>query len=98
MSTVDTLAQRIRQAREEAHLSQEELGSAVGVSDKSISAYEKGRAAPPFDKLKKIATATNYPLNYFGDENVDQAIIAAKLESIEKQFEEVKKILQKSTG
>lgn len=96
MKTVD-IAKRIRQAREEAHLSQEELAQAVGVSDKSISAYEKSRSIPPVNKLKKIAESTHHPLNYFTDENIDEATIAAKLESIEKQLLEVKKLLQKST-
>lgn len=95
MKTVD-IAKRIRQAREEAHLSQEELAQAVGVSDKSISGYEKGRATPPVNKLKKIAQSTNHPLNYFTDENIDQAAIESKLESIDKQLKEIKKLLQKS--
>lgn len=95
MKTVD-IAKRIRQAREEAHLSQEELAEAVGVSDKSISAYEKGRANPPLNKLKMIAQSTSHSLHYFTDENIDQATLASKLESIEKQFQEVKKLLKKS--
>lgn len=96
MSGVD-IAKRIRQARVEAHLSQEQLAQAVGVSDKSISAYEKGRSTPPVNKLKKIAQSTNHPIGYFSDEDVPEAVIAAKLSSIEKQLEEVKKLLQKST-
>ena len=41
------LAKRIRNARENAHLSQQALGKGIGVSDKSISAFEKGRSQPP---------------------------------------------------
>ena len=48
------LAIRIREARRNAHLSQDELGKYIGVSDKSVSAYEQGRSMPPINKLKKI--------------------------------------------
>ena len=53
--SLSELAQRIRAARRNARLSQDELGKSIGLSDKSISAYEQGRSMPPLDKLKKIA-------------------------------------------
>jgi len=90
------LAQRIRSARENAHLSQQELGSGIGVSDKSISAYEKGRSQPPLENLRKIADATRHPLTYFTQEDNTETAIEAKLLSIERELAEVKRLLKKA--
>lgn len=91
------LAKRIRQAREEAHISQLELGKAVGVSDKSISSYEKGRSMPPFNKLKKIAQATEQQLDYFSGDQQTKASIVSKLSKVEKELAEIKKLLKKTS-
>ena len=93
---LDEISIRIRKARREAHLSQLELGNGIGVSDKSISAYEQGRSIPPFEKLKKIADVTRHPLAYFTEDNVNETTIAAKLQSIERELQEVKSLLKKS--
>jgi len=90
------LAQRIRTARENARLSQHELGKGIGLSDKSISAYEKGRSQPPLENLRKIADATYHPLTYFTQEDNDDAAIATKLLSIERELAEVKRLLKKA--
>ena len=87
------LANRIREARRRAHLSQDDLGKYIGVSDKSISAYEQGRSTPPIQKLKKIAEFTRYPLSYFTQEDNIDAMLANKLASIERELHEVKKLL-----
>ena len=91
-----SLAHRIRTARENAHLSQQSLGVAIGVSDKSISAYEKGRSQPPLENLRKIADATDHPLTYFTQEDNADSAIAAKLQSIERELAEVKRLLKKA--
>lgn len=88
------LAQRIRIARRNAHLSQSELGKSLGLSDKSISAYEQGRSTPPLDKLKKIAHLTSYPFAYFTQEDAGDLTLAAKLHSIERELAEVKRLLK----
>jgi transcriptional regulator with XRE-family HTH domain len=89
------LATRIRTARKNAHLSQLDLGEGIGVSDKSISAYEQGRSIPPIEKLKKIATLTSHPFAFFTEENIDETTITAKLLTIERELAEVKKLLKK---
>lgn len=88
------LADRIRIARQEARLSQDALGRGIGLSDKSISSYEKGRSIPPLAKLKQIAEQTGRPISYFTQENINEATITAKLLSIERELEEVKKLLR----
>ena len=89
------LAARIREAREASHISQSELGKAIGVSDKSISAYEKTRSTPPLEKLKKIALKTNKPLLFFTGDKTDRMDILTKLHLIEQEFNEIKELLAK---
>jgi len=50
------LGLRIRQAREEANLTQEALGTAAGVTRNMIGKYEAGAAVPSVDKLGRIAS------------------------------------------
>jgi transcriptional regulator with XRE-family HTH domain len=90
------LARRIRQARENARLSQNALANGIGVSDKSISAYEQGRSTPPFSKLKKIAQQTNHPMSFFTEENNQDADIEQKLTAIERELAEVRRLLKKA--
>lgn len=92
---VSELAKRIKSARVAARLSQAELAEGVGVSDKSVSAYEQGRSTPPFEKLKKIAGVTNHPLAFFTEDDNEEASISGKLASIERELTEVKELLKK---
>lgn len=93
--TKDDLAIRIKTARKEARLSQQALANGIGLSDKSISAYEQGRSAPPFSKLKQIAQITDHPLSYFTDAFTDHDTIESTVLSIERELQEVKKLLKK---
>lgn len=91
---VSYLADRIRAARQRASLSQDELGKILGISDKTISAYEVGRAVPPLPKLIKIADVTHHPISYFSDESPGLRIeIEDRLQVIEKLLGEVKNLL-----
>ena len=92
--TLSELAKRISTARASAHLSQQELGTSIGVSDKSISAYEKGRSQPPLKNLQRIADATHYPLTYFTQSENGDSDIAIKLHAIERELAEVKRLLK----
>lgn len=90
-----SLAKRIREARKNARLSQAKLAESIGVSDKSVSSYEKGRSIPPLGKLKKIAESTHHPIQYFTEEITDDIAIERKLQVIESEIEEIKKLLKK---
>ena len=58
-------AKRIRDARAEKGYSQRALALRVGLSDKSISAYEKGHVYPPVANLILIAKVLERPISYF---------------------------------
>ncbi len=89
------IARRIRDARRAARLSQAELGLAVGLSDKAISAYEKGRSTPPVDKLQKIAESTRQPIAYFTDTQLSDVEIMQKIMNLEHELNELKQMFAK---
>lgn len=89
------LGARIREARNNAGLSQQQLASAVGVSDKTISAYEVGRVDPPLEALDNISQATAHPIGFFlgGQEsNIEAKLekIASELQAIRRSFQDTK--------
>lgn len=87
------LGNKIREARKIKRVTQEELATAVGVSDKSISAYESGRIDPPLAILERIAQTTDHTVQYFLEESTESTILA-KLTEIQRLFEEIKAALK----
>ena len=61
---------RLRAARARREMTIKGLAERVGLTARTISAYENGHAeSPPEETVKKIATALSYPLQFFfGDE------------------------------
>lgn len=88
------LGQKIKQVRKVRGITQDDLAKAIGVSDKSISAYESDRISPPIKVLEKIAKKTDLSVGYFLENN-DSSEILAKLKSVEKLFEEIRNLLKK---
>jgi len=90
------LFDRIKKARLIAGLSQKDLAKKLGVSDKTISAYEMKRAIPPVLTLQKIAEATKQPVEYFFKQEepneFNQQTIERKLDII---IDELRKISKK---
>lgn len=56
---------KVRKAREDAGLTQEQLAEQCGVTVNSVGHYEGGRAVPKVDTLERIAAATGKPLAWF---------------------------------
>lgn len=59
------LGERIRQARIEVGLSQEDLAEKVGSSQDALSNYERGTRKISLDGLVAIAKCVNKPMNFF---------------------------------
>ena len=95
MNEVFVLGKIISRARKLAKLSQKDLANKLSVSDKTISAYESGRAIPPVPTLKRIAEATNQPIDIFfqNDEKSATNILNLKLDTILSEIEKIKKHL-----
>ena len=92
------LGTKIKQARKKAGLSQKELAKGLYVSDKTISAYEVGRAKPNFEQMQQLSSVLQQPISFFdsaykaSEENTD---LRVKLDDIEKQLAEIKRELYK---
>lgn len=66
-----TIGERVRLARLNKKMSQQELSDKSGVAYKSLSRYELGTTIPPADALKAIADALGVSADaLLNDENV----------------------------
>jgi transcriptional regulator with XRE-family HTH domain len=61
------IKEKIKQAIKEAGLTQSELGKKLNITHPLVNNWITGRRNPSLKSLKKIAKATNKPLNYFFD-------------------------------
>ena len=73
------LSEKISDARYTLGISQTELGEKVGVSLRSILAYEKGESTPRKNIILKLAKGLGVSVKYLTDENCENP-----LEDIEK--------------
>ncbi len=64
-------ADKVKTARETIGLSQAALATAVGVSQRSITAYETGTAKPRGVTARKLARVLQVSLDYLLNEEVD---------------------------
>ncbi|KXK25985.1 MAG: HTH-type transcriptional regulator Xre [candidate division WS6 bacterium OLB20] len=89
-----TFSDRIKAAREEAKLSQLQVGVALGVSDKTISGYESGRISPPIDKLQKLADLFKKPITYFLGTDPKDYRISSRLRAVEIMLRDIRRELR----
>ncbi len=87
------LGKRIKIAREEARMSQLQVGVALAVSDKTISGYESGRIAPPIDKLIHLADLFKKPIAFFLGADPRDYKVASRLRAVEVALRDVRKQL-----
>lgn len=83
-STINALpivAQRLREARVRAGISQKNLGIAVGIDEFSASArvnqYERGKHTPDYSMVEKFAQTLDVPTEFFyaRDERMAEALL-----------------------
>ena len=71
------LAHRLKQARLKSSLSQEKLGKIAGIDPMSSSArmnqYERGKHAPDYQLMCKVAEILNMPVSWFYTEDEELA-------------------------
>jgi transcriptional regulator with XRE-family HTH domain len=61
------IAEKIKEARSQAGLSQRQLAEAVGVTVRAVRFWEAGQREPHWSLIVRIARATGQPLVYFTD-------------------------------
>lgn len=88
------LGKRIKVAREEARMSQLQVGVSLGVTDKTISGYESGRIAPPIDKLLQLADLFKKPITYFLGSDPREYRVSSRLRAVEVALRDIRKQLQ----
>lgn len=95
-----SLFENIKKARIASGLSQKDLAYKLGVSDKTISAYETGRAIPPTPTLSKIAKITNIQVSDILGESNDSNNnkVLEKLDHLEERLSHIEKVLIKLIG
>lgn len=79
------VARRLREAREEAGLSQKQLGIAAGIDQFSasprINQYEQGKHQPDFGTVKRLAAVLKVPPPFFYTEDDKLAEIIQTFQS-----------------
>jgi Zn-dependent peptidase ImmA (M78 family)/DNA-binding XRE family transcriptional regulator len=65
VNTAAEVGARIRRAREQARLTQGELGEAIGKTQTAVSYWEAGRRSPDVDDLVAIADTLDVEVTYF---------------------------------
>ncbi len=77
IARVQLLAHRLKQARLRAGLSQEKLGKLAGIDPMSASArmnqYERGKHAPDYQLMCRVAEILMMPVSWFYTEDDEQA-------------------------
>ena len=92
---LEDIGQKIRDAREEQGISQKDLGMALGLSDKAISAYEASRTVPPLETLIRIAEELNKPIDYFIKSNTQDYKVETRLAAMEQVVEQLLREIRK---
>ena len=65
----------IRSARDQAGISQEALAELIGKSSKQLSGYENGHNLPNVIIIRRIAAATNKPMEFFAPDDCLSSVI-----------------------
>ena len=98
---MSTLAKRLKEARLRAGLSQERLGILAGIDEMSASArmnqYERGKHAPDWLTVQRLAPVLQVPVAYFYAEDdaaaeLLLAFYALPLEAREEAVKAIRKI------
>lgn len=87
----EDVGKKIRLIRKTAKLSQERFGNKIGISGKTISAYETGAIIPSLKILENISNT--YDVNIVSLSENYKGTVKEKVESIEKTLEDLKTLL-----
>ncbi len=85
------IGEQIKEIRDKTKLSQERFGKKIGLSGKSISAYETGKANPPLRVLENISEA--YDAHILGLNKQKKDLVTEKVDFIRTELEYLKNIL-----
>ncbi len=75
-----TLGEKIKEARKQAGISQEQLAEKMGISRSAVAKWEVNNGMPDIENLKLLANLLGVTIDYLVDENEDFEKIAEKEE------------------
>ncbi len=94
-----TIFENIKKARIQSGLSQKSLAKKLGISDKTISAYETGRAIPPMPTLTEISKITGVSISQIIEESKEEreskTYNEKKLAQLEERISNLEQIIVK---
>jgi len=91
-----TISKKIRVIREKYNISQERFGLKIGVSGKTVSAYETGRCTPTLKILEKISII--YDESFLQLKNTKKVELQEKILRIRDSLREIEDLLNKSVS
>ncbi len=68
---MEKFPEKLREARKNAEMNQTELADAVGVTQRSVTDYERGAARPRMSTIRKLAKALHVTVEYLTNDNED---------------------------
>lgn len=83
---------KIKILREKRGLSQDRFGGKIGVSGKSISAYENGRCLPPLKVLENICKVYGTPVFYIANDNKED--LTKLVSEVKRNISKLEEILE----
>lgn len=89
---MDTVADNIKQLRIQNQLSQKRFGYKIGVSGKTISAYENGKCIPPLKVLERISETYNVSVSTVAVKSSD--ILLSRIKKLQHDINELTRIIQ----
>ncbi len=87
----ENVGTRIKLLRLKLNLSQNRFGKKIGVSAKTISAYETGKVIPSYKVLEKISNEYNVGILYLSREQ--KVILSQRIRDVESVLEEIRILL-----
>ncbi len=87
-----TISDSIKQVRQSQQLSQNRFGYKIGISGKTISAYETGKCTPPLKVLERIAKTYKISVGTFTLKNDE--ILLARLTKLQEDLKELSQVIE----
>lgn len=85
------IGKQIKNLRIKLNMSQDRFGKKIGLSGKTISAYEKGNIFPPLTVLEKISE--EFDVNFIKKSNKE---LERKIEELQRNLNDLQKLFKDS--
>ena len=91
-TSMEDLAKSIKNIRLKQNLSQKRFGHKIGISGKTISAYERGKCIPPLKVLEKISQA--YEISVIDLTKNNENLLINRIKRLQIELNEISRLLE----